>query len=130
MKSPDKRLSDNNLAASIRKALTSKFAKALSTSPQGKNGDPKKKLMSMKSQGNMISLDDNPEQTSSMEFMLRSIARLESKLSSIEDKISNIKQTIANQDVGIKRDVTHIRNNLIEHMVKANAPIIETSNSN
>ena len=62
----------------------------------------------------MISLDDNPEQTSSMEFMLRSIAR---QLSSIEEKISNIKQTIAKQDV---RDVTQIRNILIEKMLKSN----------
>ena len=112
--SPGKRQSDNNLAASLRKALTSKFAKAHSPSPQGKHG---KKLVSLRS---MISLDDNPEQTSSMEFMLRSIARLESKLSSIEDKISNIKQTIAKQDVGIKRDVTQIRNILIENMLKSN----------
>jgi uncharacterized coiled-coil protein SlyX len=65
-----------------------------------------------------------------MEFMLRSIARLESKLSSIEDKISNIKQTIAKQDVGIKRDVTQIRNILIENMLKSNPPIAEGSNFN
>ena len=58
-----------------------------------------------------------------MEFMLRSVASLETTLSAIEEKVQSVKDVIARQDLEIKKEVLYIRNTLIDNISRMEVPI-------
>ena len=58
-----------------------------------------------------------------MEFMLRSVDKLDAMLTAIEAQVANVKKVISKQDGAIREEVTLIRNVMVENLQRVSAAI-------